>query len=38
MSQKIVENEKFAVTGQGRSKHLETGPDVNTVKLYPLIN
>ena len=23
---------------QGRSKHLETGPDVNTVKLHPLIN
>ena len=25
-------------TYQGRSKHLETGPDVNTVKLHPLIN
>ena len=23
---------------QGRSKHLETGPDVNTVKPHPLIN
>ena len=23
---------------QGRSKHLETGPDMNVVKLHPLIN
>ena len=25
-------------TEQGRSKHLETGPDVNMVKPHPLIN
>ena len=25
-------------TYQGRSKHLETGPDVSMVKLHPLIN
>ena len=31
-------NYSLLVLEQGRSKHLETGPDVNTVKLHPLIN
>ena len=29
---------QFVHKRQGRSKHLETGADVNTFKLHPLIN